>query len=185
MLDHSGRTTCIPNAVDLDEKNAEIIYDMIELFKRAWANPNTREKVLQHQLDAIKRRAEKLAQEEEKAKDNDKDPSNYNFNFNFKLATDAALSHYGELKSKVESGDLKFENFEYGLHLRPENSADYLHLHIIAAPYKYRKYSTSHHDEKTKDAREVHEVILETPARVLAQIAKPGKADQRRNFQQK
>ncbi|KAH8200127.1 hypothetical protein TruAng_005698 [Truncatella angustata] len=132
----------IRNGVDLTVDNVGLIDDMIQLFKGAWANETVRNKILRLQLDAVERRAKAIEDE----------PFG-------KEANDAALAHYRVLESKVTSGQLKFEDFHFGLHLRPDNSADYLHLHIIAAPYEYRKYSTSEHDKKTKDAIEVRDVI--------------------------
>lgn len=131
----------IINGVYLTADTVHVIDDMIKLFEGAWRRPEIRRKILARQLDAINRRYEKTA------KDSFADK-----------AYRAALAHYKELESTIES--LGPENFYYGLHLRPDNSADYLHLHIIAAPYEFRKYSTSEHDRKTKDAIEVRDFIL-------------------------
>ncbi|KAK8013629.1 hypothetical protein PG991_009222 [Apiospora marii] len=61
-----------------------------------------------------------------------------------------------EFRNKVflESSIHQFqaENFKFGLHLFPDRSIPHLHMHIIAATKSMREYSTSHHDQKTKDA---------------------------------
>jgi hypothetical protein len=133
----------IYNGVSLTRKNACIIDEMIRLFEHSWARPEVRQDVLRHQLQAIELRAKELEHDAYSA-----------------LARQAALAHYAELEAMIESLDL--QDFQYGLHLRPDNSADSLHLHIIAAPYEFRKYSTAEHDRKTKDAYEVRDFIVKS-----------------------
>ncbi|KAF7528238.1 hypothetical protein G7054_g10214 [Neopestalotiopsis clavispora] len=128
------------NGVDLDEHTVDVIDDMISLFRSAWQDPNVRLKILHSQLEAIDRRA-KLTEGQQFTKE----------------AHEVALDHYTWLESKIN--DLDADDFCYGLHLYPDYSADYLHLHIIATPYEFRKYSTSKHDQKTKDAIEVRDFI--------------------------
>ncbi|KAI0143821.1 hypothetical protein GGR57DRAFT_341035 [Xylariaceae sp. FL1272] len=72
-----------------------------------------------------------------------------------------ALKHYAELEGKAERLDIG--DFIYGLHLYPDQSILHLHLHILAGTYDCRKYSTSRHDFKTKDAWEVRNYILSLP----------------------
>lgn len=131
----------IYNGVSLTRKNACIIDEMIRLFQRSWSRPEVRQDVLKHQLQAIEVRAKELEDDPFSAR-----------------ARQAALAHYAELEVMIEGLDI--HDFQYGLHLRPDNSADYLHLHIIAAPYEFRKYSTAEHDRKTKDAYEVRDFII-------------------------
>jgi hypothetical protein len=100
----------IINGVYLTVDTVHVIDQMIELFKGAWVDPNTRLKVLQHQHVAISRRAE--AMKEEPFADQ---------------ALKAALTHHEWLESVIYK--LNIEDFHYGLHLRPDHSADYLHLH--------------------------------------------------------
>ncbi|KAH8649165.1 hypothetical protein BX600DRAFT_474645 [Xylariales sp. PMI_506] len=134
----------IVNGVYLTAKTAHIIDDMIHLFEEAWERPDMRDQVLRHQKEAIDRRYE-ASRGEPFAEQ----------------AHTAALAHYRELERTI--GGLGADSFHYGLHLRPDNSADYLHLHIIAAPYEFRRYSTTDHDKKTKDAKEVRDFILRDP----------------------
>lgn len=130
----------IVNGVYLTNENVDIIDDMINLFEEAWKDAETRQKILDLQLEAIQRRFKRTEGESFAEQ-----------------AYQAALEHHAWLESNIDQLDSK--DFYYGLHLRPDNSADYLHLHIIAAPYEYRKYSTSEHDIKTKDAIEVRDFI--------------------------
>ncbi|KAI4592828.1 hypothetical protein KJ359_010381 [Pestalotiopsis sp. 9143b] len=130
----------IVNGVYLTTANVDIIDDMIDLFEEAWKDGEKRQKVLDLQLEAINRRFERTKGESFAEQ-----------------AHQAALEHHAWLKSNIDQPHSK--DFYYRLHLRPDNSADYLHLHIIAAPYGYRKYSTSGHDIKTKDAFEVRDFI--------------------------
>ncbi|ETS73072.1 hypothetical protein PFICI_15247 [Pestalotiopsis fici W106-1] len=128
------------NGVDLDEESVDILDDMISLFEVSWKDPAIRLKILDSQREAINRRAEATKGQ----------PFTNE-------AHQVALDHYAWLESTIN--DLDAGDFCYGLHLHPDNSADYLHLHIIAAPYEFRKYSTSKHDKKTKDAIEVRDFI--------------------------
>lgn len=134
----------LTNGVDLTAETVGIVDEMINMFRDAWADPEVRKDVLRHQIEAIERRAETSAQE------GDRFANQYR---------DAALAHCRELEF-MDNLDVD-RDFHYALHLRPDSSAPYLHLHIIAAPYEYRKYSTSEHDAKTKDAREVRDFIIE------------------------
>ncbi|KAI0129892.1 hypothetical protein BJ170DRAFT_681377 [Xylariales sp. AK1849] len=131
----------IYNGVYLNGETVGIIDDMIRLFSTTWADPEKREEILEHQRQAIEQRASATKGEAFSEQ-----------------AHDAAIAHYEELKSKIHHIDI--QDFEYGLHLRPDSSANHLHLHIIAAPYEFRKYSTSEHDKKTKDALEVRDFIV-------------------------
>ncbi|KAI1841842.1 hypothetical protein JX266_011920 [Neoarthrinium moseri] len=135
----------IINGVYLTDRNVSVIDEMIHLFEETWAKPEKQDEILQHQITAIDRRAKNMEGEPFA-----------------KQAHEAARAHYDELVAMVKGGPgLGVGDFQYGLHLRPDNSADYLHLHIIAAPYEYRKYSTSEHDKKTKDAVEVRDFIIQ------------------------
>ncbi|KAM0815974.1 hypothetical protein AB5N19_01775 [Seiridium cardinale] len=136
-------TEKIANGVALTIDNVGWIDILIGTFKTAWTDPAIRQKILQHQVDAVERRAEKMQEEHDQFA---------------KQAREVALAHCGELKAMI--GDLNIDDFHYGLHLRPDASVDWLHLHILAAPYKFRKYSTSAHDRKSKDAHEVRDFII-------------------------
>ncbi|KAK8120422.1 hypothetical protein PG999_004542 [Apiospora kogelbergensis] len=123
------------NGVSLNKENVYLIDNMIDLFKSNWKKAEFRNKVLAHQREAI-----------ENAKGS-KDDEGYRL----------ALKHYEELESSIHQ--LQAEDFKFGLHLFPDQSIPHLHLHIIAATKSMRKYSTSHHDQKTKDALEVRDMI--------------------------
>lgn len=142
----------ILNGVCLTADTVHVIDDMIRLFQDAWARPEVRRIVLARQLDAIERRRVKVTEGEPFAN----------------KAYQAALAHYKELESTIQSLDTK--NFHYGLNLRPDNSADYLNLHIIAAPYEFRQYSTTEHDEKMKDAIEVRDFIVREAAAISSTV---------------
>lgn len=128
----------ITNALDLTPENVDIIDHMIQLFKKLWSEPEKRRAIIEHQLLTIENRGK---QEDCNRAD-----------------TDLARKHFRELED--DAYHLQAEDFYFGLHLAPDASANDLHLHIIAAPAKFRKYSTSKHDEKTKDAIEVRDFIL-------------------------
>jgi len=125
----------IYNGVSLNKENVYLIDNMIDLFKSNWKKAEFRNKVLAHQREAI-----------DNAKGR-KDDEGYRL----------ALKHYEELESSIHQ--LQAEDFKFGLHLFPDQSIPHLHLHIIAATKSMRKYSTSHHDQKTKDALEVRDMI--------------------------
>ncbi|CAJ2504698.1 Uu.00g120920.m01.CDS01 [Anthostomella pinea] len=132
---------CIPktgifNGVGLDSGSVSIIDHMVQLFKSAWTDAETRRGVLCHQREAIERRNQENPDEEAHA---------------------TAMEHYGELEDMID--DLGPDDFHFGLHLWPDHSVGHLHLHVIAAPWACRQYSTSHHDKKTKDAFEVRDYI--------------------------
>lgn len=127
----------IVNALDLTPENVDIIDHMIYLFKKLWSKPGSQDAIIQHQRTTIQKRG----------KQKDCDPAD----------TELALKHFEELEA--DAYHLKAEDFHFGLHLAPDASANDLHLHIIAAPSKFRQYSTSKHDKKTKDAIEVRDFI--------------------------
>ncbi|KAI1341271.1 hypothetical protein F5Y15DRAFT_414387 [Xylariaceae sp. FL0016] len=132
---------CIPraglfNGVALDRASAPIIDHMVELFRAAWVQPAARRAVLRHQREAIGRRHRAAP-----------DAAAYR----------AAVAHWRELEGMIDA--LSPSDFAFGLHLWPDQSVGHLHLHVIAAPLACRKYSTSRHDEKTKDAFEVRDFI--------------------------
>ncbi|KAI0830021.1 hypothetical protein F5Y06DRAFT_301957 [Hypoxylon sp. FL0890] len=124
------------NGVSLDASSVSIIDEMISLFKTSWQDPKFRNAVLMHQWLAI--------EDQNQAQP---DPEAYKL----------AMAHYRELEAII--GDLTAEDFTFGLHLWPDNSIGHLHLHILAAPDKCRRYSTFAHDLKTKDALEVRDYI--------------------------
>lgn len=130
-------TERIMNAVDLTAENVDIIDHMIQLFKDLWSRPDARRDIIKHQLAQIKTRG----------KQQDCNPAD----------TNLAIRHFKELEA--DAYRLKPDDFYFGLHLAPDASANDLHLHIIAAPPKFRQYSTSKHDQKTKDAFEVRDFI--------------------------
>ncbi|KAH8678040.1 hypothetical protein BX600DRAFT_431346 [Xylariales sp. PMI_506] len=155
---------CIPkanifNAVSLDHTNVWIIDEMIALFKEAWAEFEVRSAVLRHQRDRIMARKE--AQLAELSK---KDASAASRRREKEIieAFDAASAHWEELASGIHN--LTAEDFEFGFHLYPQHSVSHLHLHIVAAPRKFRLYSTLANDAKTKDAIEVREFIAGLPS---------------------
>ncbi|KAI1498978.1 hypothetical protein F5X99DRAFT_431090 [Biscogniauxia marginata] len=135
---------CIPragifNGVALDEASVGIVDEMAALFREAWARPEVRVAVVRHQLAAIECRQRQVPDE---------------------AAYVTALGHWEELRRMVLDEDaLGVDDFQFGLHLWPDHSVGHLHMHILAAPLAYRKYSTSHHDEKTKDVFEVRDYI--------------------------
>lgn len=131
------------NGVELTKENVGIIDDMFALFKESWENKEIRYKIVAHQLTAIKTRFVK-------SEDENKD-----------VQYKEAVKHYEELKAMIE--DLKSDDFGLGLHLAPDNSINVLHMHIIAIPKQFRKYSTGAHDEKTKNALEVRDYIKNMP----------------------
>ncbi|KAI1411036.1 hypothetical protein F5Y13DRAFT_191622 [Hypoxylon sp. FL1857] len=125
------------NGVSLNADNVSIIDEMISLFKSSWADPIFRRTVLMQQWFTI-------GQQNEARPD--------------MQAYKTAMKHYGELSDKINQ--LTVDDFTFGLHLWPDNSVGHLHLHILATPDWCRQYSTFAHDEKTKDAIEVRDYIL-------------------------
>ncbi|KAI0124872.1 hypothetical protein BJ170DRAFT_685748 [Xylariales sp. AK1849] len=135
------------NGVSLDHSNVHIIDEMIQLFKDSWSNPETRRAILEYQRDKIHDRLYAQLQEPSHGEQTEAVRETYK----------TSLLRYAELESEVH--ELKSKDFSFGLHLYPDQSIGHLHLHIIAAPWKYRKHSTCEHDKKTKDAVEVRDYI--------------------------
>ncbi|KAI1399555.1 hypothetical protein F4819DRAFT_412417 [Hypoxylon fuscum] len=125
------------NGVSLDSSNVFVVDEMIDLFKRSWTQSDFREAILNHQRARI----------EGQPRIGTEDPVGYSL----------AMQHYEELESRVH--DLTVDDFAFGFHLWPDHSIGHLHLHIIAMPRAFRKFSTCAHDNKTKDALEVRDFI--------------------------
>lgn len=119
------------NGVSLTQDNCGIIDDIILLFETSWRDNQFRNKVIDYQLQM--------------AGMNRQDVQTRN-------------GRCAHLCRKAES--LEPEDFNYGLHLWPEQSVGHLHIHIIARSMEMREYSTFAHDDKTVDAREVRDFIL-------------------------
>ncbi|KAK6820621.1 hypothetical protein PG987_015021 [Apiospora arundinis] len=146
----------IYNGVSLNESNVDVIDKIIELFSSEWAELGFRKKVLNHQLNAINRlKTEAL----DAAKKADTEAQKHEAEALAIQGHKLAKLHWDELERDIEG--LEVDDFEFGLHLYPDNSIPHFHMHIIAMRKGMRKYSTSKHDEKTKDAREVRDYIPE------------------------
>ncbi|ORY63904.1 uncharacterized protein BCR38DRAFT_485052 [Pseudomassariella vexata] len=152
------------NAVALDKGNLDVIKaggvitdvgiidEMIQLFKASWEDPNVRQSILVHQLEAIEARTK----EQIKASEETKLMEDYEKELDIKearLQARIAKEHCEVLAADIDKIDV--DQFQYGLHLDPDQSVHSLHLHIILAAKKYRQYSTTAHDNKTMDAGEV------------------------------
>lgn len=127
----------IYNGVSLNRQNVYVLKNMINLFEKSWMNGDFREAVVEHQRLSIKQDSPKTTEDEERY--------------------EIARRHFKQLERSVDT--LKVKDFQYGLHLYPDHSVSHLHLHIVAMRDDMRKYSTTEHDLKTKDAHEVLEVI--------------------------
>ncbi|KAI0594902.1 hypothetical protein F4775DRAFT_595789 [Biscogniauxia sp. FL1348] len=122
-----------------DVDDVAIIDEMVGLFRAAWARLPVRKAVVEHQYAAIQRRQEEAPDDRAHAE---------------------ALRHWRELRRLVLVEEkLGFDDFAFGLHLWPDHSVGHLHMHVLAAPFEFRKYSTSVHDAKTKDAFEVRDYL--------------------------
>lgn len=128
-------TENIYNGVTLDLQNVYIVDEMIKLFKDAWANPKMRQKVYDHQVDAVKKAGEG----------------------GDRATRDAALKHLEHMREEILN--LSVDNFQFGFHLYPDNSIEHLHMHIVAMGERFRRYSTNAHDAKTVDAVELRNFI--------------------------
>ncbi|KAK7985029.1 hypothetical protein PG996_005731 [Apiospora saccharicola] len=134
----------IYNGVTLTAKNVDIIDDIIKLFKSNWTQPEFRMQVLEHQRNAITVRY-------------DKAPGNGVPQDEADAGHELALKHHKELAERIHY--LREEDFQFGLHLYPDQSVPHFHMHIIAMPDDMRQYSCRKHDVKTKDAEEVRDYI--------------------------
>ncbi|KAI5919656.1 hypothetical protein F4810DRAFT_686501 [Camillea tinctor] len=139
-----------PHGID----DIDIIDSMISMFREAWEDRTVREKVVAHQKKAID--------------DRHKDRTDLD-----EVARGKVLLRCEELKQELErlvlkEDALKFEDFAFGLHLWPENSVGHLHMHVIATPTEFRKYSTKLHEAKTKDAYEVKEYLESLRSQAVA-----------------
>lgn len=124
------------NPASLSSDNADIIDDMIGFFEETWAEPVVQAKILRGQLEAINRRAEECMAESSADE-----------------ISKVVLSHYRFLEERILDLD-PAKDFYYGMELSPDNSVDFWVMHIIAAPYEFRKYSSSERDRTMKDAIE-------------------------------
>ncbi|KAI1493415.1 hypothetical protein F5X96DRAFT_666779 [Biscogniauxia mediterranea] len=124
---------------DGDINDVAIIDEMVALFRAAWGRLEVRRAVVEHQYAAIQRRQEAAPDDGAHAE---------------------ALRHWRELRRLVLVEEkLGVDDFAFGLHLWPDHSVGHLHMHVLAAPFEFRKYSTSEHDAKTKDAFEVRDYL--------------------------
>ncbi|KAK8074877.1 hypothetical protein PG997_009540 [Apiospora hydei] len=144
----------IYNGVSLDKDNVQIIDKIIDLFKSKWSDLDFRTRVLEHQLKAMKRQ---LAAVEGKEKEEPGEEAQKSRKL-AKEGFDLAKLHHEELEARIK--DLDVDGFQFGLHLYPDHSISHFHMHIVAMHPGMRKYSTSQHDEKTKDVEEVREAIM-------------------------
>ncbi|KAK7962366.1 uncharacterized protein PG986_003191 [Apiospora aurea] len=144
----------IYNGVSLEKDNVQVIDKIIDLFKSKWSDLDFRARVVKHQLDAIERQF-KAADEKEKEKPEEETQKSRRL---AKEGFDLAKLHHKELEARIK--DLDVDGFQFGLHLYPDHSISHFHMHIVAIHPGMRKYSTSQHDEKTKDVGEVREAIM-------------------------
>lgn len=137
----------IYNGVSLPKEKIHLLDDVIELFKKSWSDRSFRETVLQHQMAAIEGRYNKAL--DDAKKDGKPEPGSEGY--------ELAKKHHRKLEEKMHS--LKVDDFKFGLHLFPDHSVGHFHMHIVAMTPEMRQWSTSKHDEKTKDVEEVREAI--------------------------
>lgn len=71
--------------------------------------------------------------------------------------------HYTVLKKWEREGQIRPQDFDFALHLPPDNTINYLHLHIFLAPRRFREWSVAIWDWSYKSADEVVEVAREYP----------------------
>lgn len=77
-----------------------------------------------------------------------------------------AHESYKLLSKYEEENVIRFEDFDFALHLRPDNSVDYLHMHIFLWPARYRIYSCVIWDPLYKGIEEVAKVAMQYPGPV-------------------
>ncbi|KAI1472232.1 uncharacterized protein F4812DRAFT_407921 [Daldinia caldariorum] len=137
------------NGVSLNHETVSVIDEVVSLFKECWEFPDFRDRVSDHQREAIESRtATGLSAKQKAGLDNQP----------VLEAGNKAIFNWEELAEQIDS--LDFDDFTFGLHLWPDHSIGHLHVHIVATPDWCRRYSTLKHDEKTKDALEVRDFIL-------------------------
>ncbi|ETS78956.1 hypothetical protein PFICI_08809 [Pestalotiopsis fici W106-1] len=149
------------NGVSLTPDNCNIIDDIISLFESRWgvecANHSFRTQVVEHQRNAINENAQVQIKDVE----SDRDSNPRRFQEEVQKAKDRATestNRWDCLQSVAR--ELKVDDFNYGLHLWPDQSVPHLHVHVVARPSFMRQFSTKEHDEKTVDARELRNFIL-------------------------
>ena len=128
------------NGVSLNPDDVFILGRIYQLFEESWRDNQFRQRVLQYQEEAIEQRFRSI-----------KNPNKVD-----KEGYEQALTHFNHLRDRVllNEGD-----FAFALHLYPDHSIPYLHVHIIEMSEEMRQYSTTEHDKKTKDANEVRDFI--------------------------
>lgn len=143
------------NGVSLTHQDVPTVEAMIDLFKEQWQSSRKfKESVLEEQWKAMERRRKELANKDE-----------VEGTSHAEAAFARAKEHYNRLAPMVLDG-LTVDDFQFGLHLYPDQSQPHLHVHIVAAREDCRQYSTSKHDEKTVDAHEVLDFIRSPAAAV-------------------
>ncbi|KAK9797926.1 putative HIT-like protein [Seiridium cardinale] len=140
------------NGVSLNAENVSIIDDMIALFKLNWEKEEFRKSVLGHQLntvdEAAKHRLEALNEHESGS-----------------AAARQSIMEAHDLATRClrwfEEDVLKatYEDFQFGLHLFPQQSISHLHMHIVLTPWRFRQFSTFANDKKTVDALELRDFV--------------------------
>lgn len=136
------------NGVSLTHQDVATVEAMISLFEKQWrSSQEFKKSVLEEQWKAVERRKKELANKDKV------DGTN-----NAEAAFAEAKAHYDRL-AKIVLDELTVDDFQFGLHLYPDQSQPHLHVHIVAMREDCRRYSTSKHDEKTMDAQEVLDFI--------------------------
>jgi hypothetical protein len=96
-----------------------------------------------------------------------------------------AQESYMLLCKYEEDNVIKFEDFDFALHLRPDNSVDYLHMHIFLWPARYRIYSCVIWDPLYKGIDEVAKVAMQYPGPVPQASGSKGAQQQQQPGQAK
>lgn len=145
------------NGVSLTQHNCDIIDKIIQLFESQWGCSDRgnefRDKVIGYQMAMFDRQKDRRRAQADH--DRAQNPAGYPVEYPVECPAE-----YLDQVSK-EAYHLKAKDFNYGLHLWPEQSVGHLHIHIVARPMEMRQYSTFAHDHKTVDARDVRDFILE------------------------
>lgn len=138
------------NIVSLEK--IDVVEEMISHFKRFWAEAGSIEKCIDQIKEAIDSREQEVIQGFHK----DADPETRTAQFR-KITVEVQKSA-DDFAAKLRT--LPAQDFIFGFHPAPYASVGHLHMHVLAAPPDFRRYSTGAHDWKTVPAEAVMEAII-------------------------
>ncbi|KIJ36776.1 hypothetical protein M422DRAFT_260867 [Sphaerobolus stellatus SS14] len=150
------------NAVTLEDTT--LIQEMVSSFHEFWRSPESIEIIIRWMKTAVEKRTTILRQSLEIHSPHLLDE--------FEAVMDEVSASTEEFEAELRhchgsvlpNDDLLF----FGFHPAPDASIAHLHMHVLLAPARFRKFSTDAHDWKTVPAQAIIEVFEEYTSRKLS-----------------